>query len=93
MIEPNHITLYLIKFLYRNTCHWPFCDTCVFFFLNTYDDVSSANVIKIISESTNGAINFIWIPSCFKLNTGGFYFTLMKQVFYVYRNSHLDILI
>jgi len=68
-------------------------DTCVFFFLNTYDDVSSANVIKIISESTDGAINFIWIPSCFKLNTGGFYFTLMKQVFYVYRNSHLDILI
>ena len=60
--------------------------------LGNINDVSSTNVIKIIGESTDGAINFIWIPPCFK-NTGRFYFTLMKKVLYVYRSNHFDILI
>ena len=39
--------MYLIELFYRNTCYRAFCDACVFFFLNTYNNYFTSGFLTL----------------------------------------------
>ena len=58
-------------------------------FFYTNDDISTAKVVEIISESTYTVIYAPRIPTFLKLNAVGFNLLLVKQVVYVYCECHI----
>ena len=54
----------------------------------TNDDISTAKVVEIISESAYTVIYAPWILTFLKLNAVGFNLLLVEQVVYVYCECH-----
>ena len=78
VIVPYHVFLNTVQFFNRQTCDRPFSNASPFIFFYPHNDISATNVVKIIGKSTDGTIDFIWIPSFLKFNTVGLYLALIK---------------
>lgn len=80
--------LFILSFILSSSAEIISSPINTVFFLYTNNDVSSANVIKVIGESTDSMVYLVGIPSFLEFYAVGLYLALAQKVFYIYRNRH-----
>ena len=89
VIVAHHLLQNVIYIFHWHAFYRSYCHACLIIGIYTYNDISTAKVIKVIGESTYTVIYASWVPTFLELNAVRFYFLLVKQVVYVYCKCHV----
>ena len=92
VVVAHHLLQNVIYLFHWHAFYRSYCHASLIIGIYTYNDISTAKVIKVIGESTYTVIYASWVPAFLELNAVGFNSLLVKQVVYVYCECHFIIL-